>query len=295
MTKRDQDGTLKTLSGLLKILYPGGDCPPDVMRDLMEFAMEGRVRVKRHLRRIDETFEPVDFRFTDRRTGEDISVETLEHDQHRMLVRAYHRDEDEEQEDGDANGAGSDGDVLTEEAKSNWEPVPDLESGRHVVVKENQTGVSYKRLFADYLRGAQRIEIIDPYIRIYYQVQNVLEFCDMLLRELPDGEEVEVSLLTGADTENQDEQEEHLENLKDSLRGSPINFDYEITWDSLHARSIKTDTGWKISLDRGLDIFQAKNENPFDLGRINQEARRCKPFEVTYLQDEDVSFQVEPE
>jgi hypothetical protein len=25
---------------------------------------------------------------------------------------------------------------------------------------------------------------------------------------------------------------------------------------SLHARSITTDTGWKISLDRGLDIFQ---------------------------------------
>lgn len=109
----------------------------------------------------------------------------------------------------------------------------------------------------------------------------------MLLRELPEEEEIEVSLLTGADTENQEEQEEYLENLKDSLRGSPINFDYEITWDSLHACSIKTDIGWKISLDRWLDIFQAKSENLFDLGRVNQEARRCKPFEVTYLRQRD--------
>ncbi|MCS3632314.1 ATP-dependent Lon protease [Salinibacter ruber] len=296
MTKRDQDGTLKTLSGLLKILYPGDkgkSCPPDVLKELMEFAMEGRVRVKRHLRRIDETFEPVDFRFTDRKTGEDISVETLEHDQHRMLVRAYHRDEDEDSEAAGNGEPGPEADALTQETEEEWEPIPDLEDGRHLVVKENQTGVSYKKLFADYLRGARRIEIVDPYIRIYYQVRNVLEFCDMLLRELPEGEEIEVSLLTGADTENQEEQEEYLESLKDSLRGSPINFDYEITWDSFHARSIKTDTGWKISLDRGLDIFQAKSENRFDLGRVNQEARRCKPFEVTYLREEDVSFQVD--
>jgi ATP-dependent Lon protease len=296
MTKRDQDGTLKTLSGLLKILYPSGNCPPSDLQDLTEFAMEGRVRVKRHLRRIDETFEEVDFRFTDRKTGEEISVETLEHDQHRMLVRAYHQDEEGEQgEDAKTGDTDIETDGLNREIQTEWEPVQGLESGRHLVVKENQTGVSYKRLFGDYLRGARRIEIVDPYIRIYYQVRNVLEFCDMLLREMPEGEEVELYLLTGADTDNQEKQVEHLENLKDSLRGSPINFDYEISWDALHARSIKTDTGWKISLDRGLDIFQAKKENPFDLGRINQEARRCKPFEVTYLRKEDVSFEIEPQ
>ncbi len=298
MTKRDQDGTLKTLSGLLKILYPGDkgkSCPPDVLKDLMEFAMEGRVRVKRHLRRIDETFEPVDFRFTDQRTGEEISVETLEHDQHRMLVREYHRDEEEESTaQPRTEKSGPDAEVLaSNEAADEWKPVSGLEDGQHVVVKENQTGVSYEKLFADHLRGASRIEIVDPYIRRHHQVENVLKLCDMLLREMPDGEEIEVSLLTGADTENQEEQETRLEDLKDSLRGSPVRFEYEITWDSIHARSIKTDTGWKISLDRGLDIFQPKNDNSFDLGRVNQEARRCKPFEVTYLREEDVSFQVD--
>lgn len=291
MTKRDRDGALKTLSGLLKILYPGGDCPPDVQRDLMEFAVEGRARVKKHLRRIDETFEPVDFRFTDRTTGEELSVDTLEHDQHRQLVRAYERSDGAA-----ADGEGSDREPHSapEESAigSGWSEPDDLESGRQLVVQENQTGVSYEKLFADYLKGARRIEIVDPYIRRHYQVRNVLEFCNMLLRIMPDGEEVAVTLLTGADPDDLDEQKEHLKNLKESLRGSGVRFDYEITWDSIHARSIKTDTGWKISLDRGLDIFQSHSENPFDLSRVSQEARRCKPFEVTYLREEEVGFEV---
>jgi len=289
MTKRDRDGTLKTLSGLLKILYPGGDCPHDTMRDLLEFSMEGRVRIKKHLRRIDETFEPVDFRFTDRRTGEEVTVDTLEHDQHRQLVRAYERRERDDGEEEEMHTLPDDG-VARSDRK---ETTQELESGRHVVVQENQTGVSYKKLFADYLKEARRIEIVDPYIRRYHQVRNVLEFCNMLLDILPEGEEVEVTLLTGGATDEVAEQEERLENLKESLRGSGIHFDCEISWGSMHARSIKTDTGWKITLDRGLDIFQAHSENPFELGRINQEARRCKPFEVTYLKEDDISFEVD--
>ena len=287
MTKRDRDGALKTLSGLLKILYPSGKCPPDTMRELLEFAIEGRARIKKHLRRIDETFEEVHFRFTDRRTGEEVPVDTLEHDQHRQLVRAYERRE-----------AGEDGEetphVPPEEdgtLAGKRESSKELETGQWVI-QENQTGVSYEKLFADYLEEARRIEIVDPYIRRYYQVRNVLEFCEMLLRILPGGEEVEVTLLTGADQDHLDEQKEHLQNLKESLRGSGVRFDYEITWDSIHARSIKTDTGWKISLDRGLDIFQAHSDNPFDLARVSQEARRCKPFEVTYLREEEVGFEV---
>jgi ATP-dependent Lon protease len=173
-------------------------------------------------------------------------------------------------------------------------PKPEaLESGRHLVVKENQTGVSYEKLFADYLRGARRIEIVDPYIRLFYQVRNVLDFCEMLTRITPEGDEVVLSLLTGADAERQEEQEGYLSDLQESLQGSGIHFTYEVTWEALHARSITTDTGWKIVLDRGLDIFQPLGENPFDLGRVSQEQRRCKPFEVTYLKKDQVTFEVD--
>ena len=119
-----------------------------------------------------------------------------------------------------------------------------------------------------------------------------MEFCDMILRVKPAGDEVAVSVLTGADADRQAEQEDYLANLAASLEASGIQFSYEITWEGIHARSIKTDTGWKISLDRGLDIFQAPSDNPFDLSRSSQEHRRCKSFEVTYLRKEDVSFEV---
>jgi ATP-dependent Lon protease len=290
LTKRDRDGTMKTLSGLLKLLYPGKNCPKDEMRDLLEFAMEGRRRVKDHLLRIDETFEKVAFEFTDVDTGKVTSVETLEFVQYPQLVTAYEEGEPAAPSgDGAPEDAAGSGPASAESPDDESEP--ELESGKHLVIKENQKGISYEKLFADYLRDAGRIEIVDPYIRSYYQVRNVMEFCDMLLRTQPEGEEVEVSLVTGADTDDQEEQEKLLDELEASLDSSGIQFEYEITWESIHARSIKTDTGWKISLDRGLDIFQPPSSR-FDLGRVNPEERRCKPFDVTYLREEDISFRL---
>ena len=61
------------------------------------------------------------------------------------------------------------------------------------------------------------------------------------------------------------------------------------TWEfdetgTMHARHITTDQGWKISLDRGLDIFQHYAMNDaFSLANRMQEFRSCKAFEVTYI------------
>jgi ATP-dependent Lon protease len=63
----------------------------------------------------------------------------------------------------------------------------------------------------------------------------------------------------------------------------------KFTWEfdgtgAIHARHIVTDTGWKISLDRGLDIFQRYEMNDaFGLANRLQEYRPVKAFEVTYL------------
>lgn len=53
--------------------------------------------------------------------------------------------------------------------------------------------------------------------------------------------------------------------------------------DTLHARSITTDTGWKITLDRGLDIYQRYEISPFNLAAGVQEERLTKAFEIAYL------------
>ena len=40
--------------------------------------------------------------------------------------------------------------------------------------------MSYRALFADYLKGATSITLQDPYIRMPHQFRNLLEFCLML-------------------------------------------------------------------------------------------------------------------
>ncbi len=68
-----------------------------------------------------------------------------------------------------------------------------------------------------------------------------------------------------------------------AIAGIHFEWDFDQT-DSLHARHIVTDCGWKIILDRGLDIFQPYDMNDsFALCNRLQQFRTCKAFEVTYL------------
>jgi ATP-dependent Lon protease len=68
---------------------------------------------------------------------------------------------------------------------------------------------------------------------------------------------------------------------------APIGIDF--TWEfdetnSIHARHIVTDHGWKILLDRGLDIFQHYEMNDaFAVANRLQRYRSCKSFEITYM------------
>ncbi|WDH80260.1 MIT C-terminal domain-containing protein [Microbacterium esteraromaticum] len=50
---------------------------------------------------------------------------------------------------------------------------------------------------------------------------------------------------------------------------------------------MRTDTGWRINLGRGLDIFQKSDGGWFDLGTSRQEFRQVRAFGVTYIRDEN--------
>ena len=152
----------------------------------------------------------------------------------------------------------------------------------NLVIQENQTGVSYYRLFADYFKGAGRIEMQDPFIRKVYQIHNLLEFLQVLIAVKEDGEELNFHLVTSSGDIKRSEIEYNLNEIKESL----INVDITFTWsfdESIHDRYVTTDTGWKIILGRGLDIFQRFDRGALSLEQISQEARFCKPFEVTYI------------
>lgn len=274
ITTRDRTGVLKTFSGLCKIIYPHGECSQEEAREILNFALEGRRRVKNQLVQMDDTFNEVDFSYTLKGENNVTTVLTFEEKQYPSLVKNQVAKEHLMNE--------TNQEIVIEDT---GKKKPVLISGKHIVVAENQKGISYHKLFAPYLEGTSKITIFDPYVRQFYQAKNVMEFIQMVLSIKAEGEDIGVKLVTKYDEYNQLESTERFELLKDSLDGSGVNFDFEYDQSqSFHARSIETDTGWKISLDRGLDIFQAYDfRNPFNLANSIQEERFCKGFEVTYL------------
>ncbi|RYD26709.1 MAG: ATP-dependent Lon protease, partial [Verrucomicrobiaceae bacterium] len=163
-------------------------------------------------------------------------------------------------------------------------PAPDLPGTKHLVIPENTKGWSYRRLFADYLKGAGQIRISDPYVRHFYQARNLMELLQMIYELVPEGDEVAVHLVTHSDPDTCVRQEEHLNQIATAFEGTRVAF----TWDfdhsaDFHARSITTDTGWKISIDRGLDLFQRFETGAFSVAQGIQEARLTRRTELTYM------------
>lgn len=275
ITTRDRDGVQKTFSGLMKVLYPHGTCTKQETEELLSFAIEGRRRVKEQILKLDETFAAVTFSYTDRETGKTISVSTLEEKQYPSLAR--------QNGSGPTAGAEEPRLVLTEEAPGEDKRVVQPQPG-HLTVTENSKGYSYRRLFADHLRGAHEVSVQDPYIRAFWQLRNFMEFVQLVHELTPEGEETRVTLRTKSDPDRGVEQDESLRKIQESCAGSRVvvEYDYDKT-DTLHTRSITTDTGWKILLDRGLDLFQRYEISPFNLAAGVQEERLTKAFEVTFL------------
>ena len=156
---------------------------------------------------------------------------------------------------------------------------------KHLTFQENQKGVTYDLLFGDYLKGATQITITDPYIRLFYQMRNFMEFLETLVRQKPVEAELTVHLVTIEDEFKGEQQKENFEKIKESAQAIGVNFSWEFdSSNTLHARHIVTDHGWKISLDRGLDIFQHYEMNDaFTFSNRLQQFRPCKAFEVTFI------------
>ncbi|MBT4361895.1 MAG: BREX system Lon protease-like protein BrxL [Candidatus Marinimicrobia bacterium] len=261
LTTRDRDAIIKTFSGLMKIIYPHGDYTHEDAMELVNYAMEGRKRVKDQLVKMDDTFEVVNFGYKDIRLGQTGSVETLENIDNNII--SGYRGEEEVSDD---------------------QPKPlELSSGQ-VVIRENQTGKSYESLFAPYLRGSTKIRLEDPYIRMPYQMKLLLEFCSTLMNAKSDDEEIELHVVTYNDSEYTiKESSDSLEEIAESVFDMGIKMTFEMQT-NLHDRFIQADNGWKIILGRGLDIYQ-KAEGRFNISDVRQDKRRCKACEITYLKN----------
>ena len=308
VSTRDQTGFEKTFSGLMKIIHPDGKATPEEIAELLAFAMECRRRVREQILRIDDTFKANDFAYRPLAGGDAVTVLTPEEQQYPAFAGL--RPLSSEATPGAAEAPGVPVEppgALSPEAQSKTRPDSTVEvladavsaaSGapsattvqlkeKHLVVPENAKGWSYRRLFADYLQGCSGIIIRDPYIRAFHQVRNLVEFLRMVNEITPVGDEVTVHLITGADQETMEKQVENLGQVQDSFAGTSTPFRWEIDASPhFHARSITTDHGWKITLDRGLDLFQWFEFSPFNAAAVMQEARMVKGCEISYIRTE---------
>ena len=281
ISTRDRDGVNKTFSGLMKILFPQGGASKEEIEELLQFSIEGRKRVKDQLMRIDSTYPKVHFAYTDV-SGQSRTVTTLEEE-------AYPHLYNEMIGDGDGDGKVAQvesGELDFPESSSNAVSLALLVvKEQHLTFQENQRGVSYDSLFGSYLSGASRIVLTDPYIRLFYQVRNLMEFIETVVKHKPMEEEVAVHVITTEDDFKGDQQKEYFEKIEESCIAAGIAFTWEFDGTAtIHARHIESDNGWKILLDRGLDIFQHYEMNDtFTFNNRLQQFRPCKAFEVTFI------------
>lgn len=76
---RDEKAVRKTVSGLLKILHPHGEWSHGELREYLEFAMEGRRRVKEQLKKLaGHDYAKTAFSYVERDTGHEVWVEVPE-------------------------------------------------------------------------------------------------------------------------------------------------------------------------------------------------------------------------
>lgn len=272
LSERDHLAIRKTFSGMIKLLYPDGKYTEEEALEIIEFAAEGRKRVKDQLYLIDETFmaEPAKFEYELLRTGDVMKVKTLEE------IENPFKPEDSEVSEEDAQPFVDNADEAVPEKKTRPRIVYLKEN--LVNVRMNQKGVTYKTLFGDYLKTARRIDIIDPYIRAPFQVDNLLELIQTIREVSENPEELTIHVSTQNEDEKVPEMIDIFDNLKDELQSLGIEFMYDFKAD--HDRWIDLDNGWRIVLSRGLDIYEKFDR--FSLGNIRQSERRCRAFNVVF-------------
>lgn len=291
ISTRDRDGINKTFSGLMKIIYPNKVATAEEKEELLKFAMEGRKRVKDQLLRIDSTFPATDFSYT-KNGGEKVKVTTLEEIQYKDM---YHGTVTTAEFDASENKVNTSTDVDKADNKIDndihellQQPIKKAEilKEQHLTFAEGELGVTYEKLFAPYIKGAKHITITDPYIRNVFQTLNLMEFLELVEQNKAVADEVYVELVTTTDENIMETQETNFKQIESSCYALGIKFTYRFN-STIHARSIVTDTGWKISLDRGLEIYQnCERKDFFAFTTRLQKYRPCRQFEVTYIKQE---------
>lgn len=270
---RDEIAAKKTLSALIKLLHPVGEPTQQELEEYMDYALEGRRRVKEQLnkRKADDEYEAINLAYVNEK-GDEVVVWCPESKDAEATQNPVRRklpgSPDEENTVEKAEKASE-----TDQQKAKETPVSEEKelTEQHYTIFYGETGYTYERILGDYLQSARKVKVKDPYIRAKHQISNFVRFCELVVKV---GSVRELILETGYDNPHQkDDAEENFSTIAASLKEHDVTFQY--TFDNkIHDRQIQLDNGWVIKIGRGFDIYQ-KPDDWFTIGANDMAMRPC--------------------
>ena len=302
---RDNRALQKTISGFIKLLFPIGQPTDEEFDEIVEYAIEGRRRVKEQLnkRKPDEEYARINMSYINK-DGKKVVVYCPE--------SKYSRATQNPRKDPSVS-------VLTKEVGSVIEtesivasvdksisakttelqseklamlPLSDdsnLPKEKTVDVQYGDIGYSYEDLFGDYLKGAKVVMLEEPYLSHGYQVTNLVRFIELLVK-IGDCKIFKLITKLGDTEEDSNYIKDNLQGIKETLEDMEANdmkFEYEFDENS-HDRYIRTSNDWDITLGRGLHFYQNLNptkdsRNYFQMGTYDLSLRPCLKTRFTFI------------
>ena len=276
---RDEKGIKKTINAFLKILHPNG--PPDDVEfaEYTAYAIESRRRVKEQMnkRKPDDEFAKINLSYF----GTD-GVEVVVHCPESRAAQATQEPLRHALTIAPATKKSEALPIVpvTEPSTPIVAPTPTSREPelkeQHYTIFYGDTGHSYESIIAAYLRGAKKVVVEDPYIRMPHQIQNFVRFCEVILTSSTIRH---IKLITGYDDESQrTDAQNKLGDLQQSLLEQDIILEIEFSV-TMHDREIRIANGWVIKIGRGLDFYQ-KPTSWFELGASDLSLRKCLETKV---------------
>ena len=290
---RDNLALQKTISGFIKLLFPTGQPTDEEFDEIVEYAIEGRRRVKEQLnkRKPDEEYAHINMSYINR-NGEKVIVYCPE-------SKYSEATQNPRKEIGVQ--------VLTEPAKP-AKPVEIAPVGteipisavsetfeeigpkeKTVDVQYGDTGYSYEDLFGEYLKGAKIVMLEEPYLAHGYQMTDLVRFTELLVK-IGDCQVFRLVTKPGETTEESNVISKSLQRLRDTLDDmEDCNMKFEFEFDvNSHDRFIRTSNNWDISLGRGLHFYQNMNPNKdernyYQMGTYDLSLRPCLKARFTFM------------
>ena len=296
---RDNRALQKTISGFIKLLFPTGQPTDEEFDEIVEYAIEGRRRVKEQLnkRKPDEEYARINMSYINKdgqkvvvycpESKYSVATQNPRKEINVSVITEPVREKPEESTIVDSevtpihideNPIVSAPEILENEPKE-----------KTIDVQYGDTGYGYDDLFTEYLKGASIVMLEAPYLAHGFQMTNLVRFVELLVKVgdckvfrlvTKPGETLEESAIISDSLQK-------LKNTLDDMDEVNMTFEYEFDENS-HDRYIRTSNDWDITLGRGLHFYQNMNPNRdsknfFQMGTYDLSLRPCLKARFTFM------------